>query len=173
MRVMTKGAISGELFREVEALLYAEARMLEENRFDDWLACLTDDIRYWMPVQESLDFSAKQAAVVEGFALYDDDKKSLELRVLRIQTGEAHAEVPPSSTLRLLSNIIVEPASTAESYNVHSSFMVYQERRGQHGVNFYGRRSDVLRRVRGELKLASRKIELAQAILPTAISIFF
>jgi len=109
----------------------------------------------------------------DSFALYDDDKKSLELRVLRIQTGEAHAEVPPSSTLRLVSNIIVEPAPADATYNVLSSFLVYQERRGQHGVNFYGRRKDVVRRVDGELKIARRKIELAQAILPTTISIFF
>jgi 3-phenylpropionate/cinnamic acid dioxygenase small subunit len=170
---MTKGAVSSELFREIEALLFAEARVLEQNRFDEWLAFLSDDIRYWMPVQESVDFAGQRTDTADSFALYDDDKKSLELRVLRIQTGEAHAEVPPSNTLRLVSNIIVEAASADDIYNVRSSFIVYQERRGQHGVNFYGRRQDVLRRVQGELKIASRKIELAQAILPTTISIFF
>lgn len=170
---MTKGAVSSELFREIEALLYAEARALEENRFDEWLAFLSDDIRYWMPIQESVDFAAQRTEGADSFALYDDDKKSLELRVLRIQTGEAHAEVPPSSTLRLVSNIIVEPALAPENYNVRSNFMVYQERRGQHGVNFYGRRKDVMRRVGSDLRIASRKIELAQAILPTTISIFF
>ena len=134
---------------------------------------LSDDIRYWMPVRESVDFPGQRTEVADSFALYDDDKKSLELRVLRIQTGEAHAELPPSSTLRLVSNIIVEPAAAAETYNVRSNFVVYQERRGQHGVNFYGRRKDVVRRVGDDLKIASRKIELAQSILPTTISIFF
>jgi 3-phenylpropionate/cinnamic acid dioxygenase small subunit len=170
---MTKGAVSIELFREIEALLYAEGRALEENSFDEWLALLSDDIRYWMPVQESVDFAGKPTEAAAGFALYDDDKKSLELRVLRIQTGEAHAEVPPSNTLRLISNIMVEPSSADDTYNVRSNFIVYQERRGQHGVQFYGRRKDVVKRVGSELKIANRKIELAQAILPTTISIFF
>lgn len=170
---MTRSAVSSELFREIEAFLYDEARMLDENRFDDWLACLADDIRYWMPVQESVNFPAPKAPTLDGFAIYDDDKKSLALRVLRIQTGEAHAEVPLSSTLRLVSNIVVEPGTSGETYSVRSNFIVYQERRGQHGVNFYGRRSDAIRRVQQDLKIASRKIELTQAILPATISIFF
>jgi dibenzofuran dioxygenase beta subunit len=170
---MTKGAVSNEVFQEIEALLYAEARALEENKFDEWLSYLSDDIRYWMPVHESVDFAGKPPEVADSFALYDDDKKSLELRVIRIQTGEAHAEVPPSSTLRIVSNIIVEPPSVDETYNVRSNFLVYQERRGQHGVHFYGRRKDAIRRVGGDLKIASRQIELAQAILPATISIFF
>jgi dibenzofuran dioxygenase beta subunit len=164
--------LSAELVREVEAFLYAEARLLERNRFDEWLACLADDVSYRMPVRESVEFAPDAQPASDGFALFDDDKKSLELRVLRIKTGEAHAEVPPSTTLRLVSNVMVEPAP-GDALAVRSSFMVYQERRGLHGVTFYGRREDVLRRDGGVLKIASRRIELAQAILPTTVSIFF
>ena len=67
----------------------------------------------------------------------------------------------------------VEATAADDSCHARSSFIVYQERRGQHGVNFYGRRNDVIRRVGSELKIASRKIELAQSILPTTISVFF
>jgi len=166
-----KPAISTELFREVEAFLYAEARTLEQNRFDDWLNCFADEVRYWMPVRENVDLASGVRAS-DSFALYDDDKKSLQLRVLRIQTGEAHAEVPLSTTLRMISNIIVSEAGDG-ALQVGSNFMVYQERRGLHGVTFYGHRNDILRRVGGELKITQRKIELAQTILPTTISIFF
>src|SRR5262249_60694301 len=98
---------------------------------------------------------------------------SLELRVLRIKTGEAHAEVPPSTTQRLITNITVEHAASAESLRVRSNFMVYQERRGQHGVTFLGKRDDVLRQVDGAFKISHRRIDLAQKVLPTTISIFF
>ena len=40
-----------EVIREVEQFLYREARLLDERRFYDWLELLTDDVRYWMPVQ--------------------------------------------------------------------------------------------------------------------------
>jgi len=153
---MRNDTISTELLREVEAFLYREARMLEDNRFDDWLKCFTDDVRYWMPIQESTDGSSGSGTESDTFALFDEDKKSLELRVLRIKTGAAHAEVPPSTTQRLITN-----------------FLVYQERRGQHGVTFFGKRDDVFKQIQGDFKIAERRVDLAQKILPTTISIFF
>jgi 3-phenylpropionate/cinnamic acid dioxygenase small subunit len=170
---MRNDTISPELFRGVETFLYREARMLEDNRFDDWLNCLSDDVRYWMPIRESTDGSSGSGKESDTFALFDDDKKSLELRVLRIKTGDAHAEVPPSTTQRLVTNIAVEPAAADDSLRVRSNFMVYQERRGLHGVTFFGKRDDVLRQIQGEFRIAQRRIDLAQKILPTAISIFF
>lgn len=171
---MTSAGVSLELQREVEQFLYAEARMLEDNRFDEWLDCFADDVRYFMPVRENVASSDDDGAS-DRFALYDDDKSSLRLRVLRIQTGEAHAEVPPSVTQRLITNVAAVPhaGDKAGRLRVTSSFMVYQERRGLHGVTFLGRRDDALSRVEGRLLINSRSILLAQAILPATISIFF
>lgn len=167
-------SISPALEREIKAFLYAEARMLQNNQFDDWLGCFTNDVHYWMPVRQSTEPGGDAAIAHDSFCLFDDDKKALELRVLRIKTGDAHAELPPSITCRLITNIFVEPANQAEdAWIVHSNFMVYQERRNQHGVSFYGGREDLLRLVDGKLKIAKRRIDLAQAILPTTISIFF
>ncbi len=166
-------AVKPELQCAVEAFLYSEARLLEDNRFDEWLECFSDDVRYWMPVRESTGASSDAAGNTDAFALYDDDKKSLTLRTLRIKTGIAHAEVPLSVTQRLITNVTAAPAAIDGEFDVNSSFMIYQERRGRHGTTFFGRRIDLLRRNEGRLLIARRKIELAQAILPATISIFF
>lgn len=166
-------AVSSELQREVEAFIYAEARLLEEHRFDDWLECFADDVRYWMPVREHVEGDAGTPGSSNGFALYDDDKQSLILRAMKIKTGIAPSEVPPSVTQRLITNVIVSTSGTGEEFNVSSNFVVYQERRGKHGVTFFGRREDVLRRAAGRFQIAKRKIELAQTILPSTLSIFF
>src|SRR5262249_21903072 len=159
---MTVG-ISPALQRDIEAFLYAEARMLEDNRFDDWLGCFTTDIHYWMPIRQSTGPEIESATSRDAFCLFDDDRKSLELRVLRIKTGDAHAELPPSVTCRLITNIFAEPSVAAdEAWTVYSNFMIYQERRNQHGVSFYGRRQDQLRLVDRKLKIAKRRIDLAQ-----------
>jgi 3-phenylpropionate/cinnamic acid dioxygenase small subunit len=171
-----KNNISDELYREVERFLYAEASLLEENRFGEWLTCFASDVRYWMPVRERVQEMPGVTSAADTFTLFDEDKKSLELRVLRLQTGTAHAEVPFSVTQRLVTNIMVETPSspaTDSALFVQSRFMVYQERRGLHGVTFCGRRKDVLRPVGAGFEIASRKIELAQQILPTTLSIFF
>src|SRR5947199_10519348 len=119
--------------------------MLEDNRFDDWLGCFTNDVRHWMPVRQSTDPGSGSATARDAFCLFDDDRKSLELRVLRIKTGDAHAELPPSVTCRLITNVLLEPDSGVDdAWIVRSNFMVYQERRNQHGVSFFGRRVDLI-----------------------------
>src|SRR5215469_15728738 len=163
---MKRRTVPWDVLKQVEAFLYAEARLLEDNRFDEWLLCLSDDIHYWMPVRQNIDAMAGDESPFGSFALYDDDKQSLELRVLRIKTGQAHAEVPLSVTQRLITNVTAEPA-TENALRVFSNFIVYQERRGQHGVTFYGRREDVLSHEKSALEIKKRKITLAQTILPT------
>jgi 3-phenylpropionate/cinnamic acid dioxygenase small subunit len=45
-----------QLRREIEEFLYAEAALLDERRFEAWLALLTDDIRYSMPMRRNVKF---------------------------------------------------------------------------------------------------------------------
>nr|ART40138.1 K175 [uncultured bacterium] len=125
-----------------------------------------------MPVREYVEAGPGAPAAADTFALFDDDKQSLSLRVARLETGIAHAEVPKSVTQRLITNVVIAPGADG-ALNVSSNFMVYQERRGRHGHTFFGRREDALRRDGGTLKIAARKVELAQTILPTTLSIFF
>jgi 3-phenylpropionate/cinnamic acid dioxygenase small subunit len=169
---MTGNALPWELLKRVETFLYAEARLLEDNNFDEWLTYFSDDVRYWMPVRQNVDPPINQDSSFESFALFDDDKESLRLRVLRIKTGQAHAEVPLSVTQRYITNVMAIPLGTSR-LRVHSNFLVYQERRGQHAVTFYGRREDILGHDVHAFEIQKRTIDLAQTILPTTISIFF
>ena len=45
--------------RTIEAFLYREARLADENRYDEWLALWTDDARYWIP-SNSYDYDPEQ-----------------------------------------------------------------------------------------------------------------
>jgi 3-phenylpropionate/cinnamic acid dioxygenase small subunit len=166
-------AVTTELERRIEVFLYREARLLELNRFDEWLALVAPEVRYWMPVREVLSNPAEETEMEDGFALYDDDKRSLELRTLRVQTGIAHAEAPITITQRLITNVVVEATDKADEYAVSSNFMIYQERRGRHCSTYYGRREDRIRASGDGFLIAARRIDLAQSILPATISIFF
>jgi 3-phenylpropionate/cinnamic acid dioxygenase small subunit len=44
------------LTREIEEFLYAEAELLDTRRFTEWLALLTEDVRYWMPMRRNVKF---------------------------------------------------------------------------------------------------------------------
>ncbi len=158
---------------EIEQFLYREAYLLEQGHFQQWLDLLTDDIRYWMPVRETVEGAEGDQTLKSAFALYDDDKASLILRVKRLQTGLAHAETPPSVTQRLITNVRIEATGGPNQLRVDANFLVFQSRRGLHDSIFIGRREDRLRRVNRAWKIAARKIILAQSVLPRAVSIFF
>jgi 3-phenylpropionate/cinnamic acid dioxygenase small subunit len=58
--------------------VYAEARLLDEQRFEDWLALFTDDAHYWMPLAPG-----QQDARLHTSLMYED-KLLLRVRVERL-----------------------------------------------------------------------------------------
>src|SRR5437762_12930240 len=101
--------MGGELIREVEQFLYREARLLDERRFHEWLALLTEDVRYWMVTRRNLYPRSSKAIDIlnpgrnvdetadeDGLTVLDETKKTLEGRGARLETGMARAEDPPS-----------------------------------------------------------------------------
>ena len=38
---------------EVQEFLFHEASLLDERRYQDWLALLTEDVHYWMPIRRT------------------------------------------------------------------------------------------------------------------------
>lgn len=168
-----------ELQVEVEQLLYYEARLLEEGRFDEWLDLFTEDATYRMPVRETVlqnRRSRSNQVVVEGelaFDLMNEDKTMLAVRVARLDTGLAHVETPESITPRFITNIEVEQMEGQDDFLARSNFFVAQLRNERSLDNFMGKREDLLRRESGQLKIARREVILAQAILPRPVSILF
>jgi 3-phenylpropionate/cinnamic acid dioxygenase small subunit len=168
--------VSPELYFEIQDFLFREANLLDEGRFEEWLGLLTEDVRYIMPVRRNIEVAGNvpvKPADNATFSLFDDDKPSLALRIRRVETGYAHAEVPRSTVQRVVSNIRIEPGASTGEVVAHSNFIAYQERRGRHAATFFGKRQDRLRREGGTWKIARRRIELAQTILPSTISILF
>lgn len=176
-----------EIIREVERFLYREARLLDERQFPEWIELFTDDVRYWMAGRTSRYPAASKAIslldhahsheelIQEGeLAILDETKETLRARIMRLDTGMAWAEDPPSRTRHLITNIEVEAGDTASELKVYSNYLVYRTR-GETEQDFYvGRREDVLSNVNGAWKVARRKIILDQnVLLAKNVSIFF
>lgn len=168
--------MDSQLRHRIEDFLYLEAELLDDRKLRDWLDLLTDDIRYWMPIRHNPldrpdDVSDELARPGEGF-YFDDDKTSLRIRVERVYTKNAWAEMPPSRTRHLISNVRIKKDDGSE-IEVHSNFLVYRTRMETDQDIFVGTRQDKLRRVSGEFKIARRTIILDQAVLSAKnISIF-
>ena len=91
-------------FEAVERLLYLEARLLDEGRFDEWLDLFTSDAVYWIPAgHPNIDPN-------EHVSIVYDTRRDMERRVARLNSGFAYAEDPPSKTHRHVSNIEIDSA---------------------------------------------------------------
>ena len=168
--------MDSELRHQVEEFLYLEAELLDDRKLREWLELLTDDVRYWMPIrhntlerpQEIVEELSKPG---EGY-YFDDDKQNLRLRVERVYSKSAWAELPPSRTRHLVSNVRIKKDNDTE-IEVHSNFLVYRTRMESDKDLFVGTRQDILRRVGGGFKIARRTIVLDQAVLDAKnISVF-
>lgn len=168
--------MASELRHQVEDFLYWEAELLDDRKLRQWLDLLTEDVRYWMPLRHNpLDrpenLSDELAGPGEAY-YFDDDIKSLRIRVERVYAKTAWAEMPPSRTRHLISNIRIKKDGGAE-IEVHSNFLVYRTRMEADRDIFVGTRQDVLRRVGSTFKIAKRTIILDQAVLDAKnISVF-
>jgi 3-phenylpropionate/cinnamic acid dioxygenase small subunit len=164
------------LQHDVEQTLFREAALLDAHDYHAWLEMLTDDVTYWMPIRSTrstADADREFTAFGEG-ALFDDDRKSLELRVEKHGTGYSWSEDPPSRTRHFLSNVrIVEKHADGE-LTVASNMLVYRSRLDDDETWWIGRRRDRLRKVDGRWKVARREIYLDQTVLKAKnLSTFF
>jgi len=163
---------------EVEAFLYREAELLDDRRFEEWLALFTEDARYWMPMRRNVphDDTAREFTR-EGLDVswFDEGKETLARRVKQILTGVHWAEEPLSRTCHMVSNVQVDAGDpSARELTVRSRFLIYRNRVETETDLLVGKRDDVLRRVDGALRIARRRIVLDQSVLLAKnLTVFF
>jgi 3-phenylpropionate/cinnamic acid dioxygenase small subunit len=164
------------LHHEIERALFDEAALLDAHDYAGWLATLTDDIVYWMPIRETRATAERDrefTAFGEG-AYFDEDRRSLELRIEKHGTGYAWSEDPPSRTRHCVSNVRILDKRPDGDVTVGSNLIVYRCRLDTDEDWWVGRRVDRLRKVDGRWKLARREIYLDQTVLTSKnLSTFF
>jgi 3-phenylpropionate/cinnamic acid dioxygenase small subunit len=168
--------MADDLRREIEDFYYREAELLDERKLREWFDLLTDDVRYWMPIRhnplERPDNPAAELAHPGDAFYFDDTKESLRIRVERVYARNAWAEMPPSRTRHLITNVRVGK-DDGKQIEARSNFLVYRTRMETDQDLFVGTREDRLRRVDHSFKIARRTIILDQAVLNAKnISIF-
>jgi len=168
------------LKQEIEDFLYREADLLDERRYEEWLALLAEDVRYWMPMRRNVKVDDLEREFTrEGLDIswFDEGKETLTRRVRQIQTGIHWAEEPVSRISHLISNIqLVEvnpSAAEPAEVSVRCRFLVYRNRVETETDILVGKREDLLRRGEGEWKIARRKIMLDQNVLLSKNLTFF
>jgi len=168
------------LKQEIEEFLYHEADLLDERRYDEWLALLAEDVRYWMPIRRNVKVDDLEREFTrEGLDIswFDEGKETLTRRVRQIQTGIHWAEEPVSRISHMVSNLRLLEANPSWSdpaeVTVRCRFLIYRNRVETETDFLVGKREDLLRRVAPDWQIARRKILLDQNVLLSKNLTFF
>lgn len=150
-------AVSSEILDTVDALIQREAALLDERRYEDWLALYAADAWYWAPHRP------EQTSPRDEVSLFYDDRMLMETRVRRLMTAIAHAETPRARTLRVVSRAAVAPSAEAGCDYVATAKFVMVEYR-LNGQRLYAGTSRFgLRRAGGGFSIAWKRVDLVNA----------
>jgi benzoate/toluate 1,2-dioxygenase beta subunit len=139
------------LRRRVEEFLYQEAKLIDEHRYEEWLALWSEDALYWVPCNSDNADPMRQAMIIY------DNRARLEERVYRLTSGAAWAQQPQSRTRRLISN--VEVREDSGGYAVESNCIIAELRRSRQDI-FAARLLHTLRPIGDSFRIALKKVLL-------------
>ena len=163
-----------ELWLELMPFYIREAWLLDERKFKEWLDLFTDDVLYFMPRRKNVPRreAHRELTQLGDLAILEEDKRYLQMRVARLDTGMAWAEDPPSRTRHMIGNLEAETAENGE-VKARTAFLVYRSHLETDSQLLSGYREDVLRKVEGAWKIAKRMIVLdANVLLDKNLSVF-
>ncbi len=83
-------------------LVYLEARLIDEKRFDEWYELFSEDALYWMPLTRD------QPIGEAGTSLYYEDKLVLKVRIERLRHPNAFSQQQPSFCQHVLQQPALE-----------------------------------------------------------------
>ena len=150
-----------------EEFLYAEARLIDEDKLEDWLQLFAADGIYWIPSYEEADPEVETSII-------HDDNHQLEKRIYQLRQHHL-AQDPRSRTVHFISNVEVVEGGSQNETGVHCNLIVYEMRPGDHQLlqpglaqtrAFVARCQYRLRRENGGWRIALKKILLIDRDLP-------
>lgn len=154
----------------IEDFYRREIRVLQDRRYQDWLALMDEGVTYRVPVT----VHTEAGLVVEDNALgyYDEDMTLLKARVQKLESRRSWVENPPSR-LRYFLQVLDIRAGDGEEVLVSSNLLLFQHRWNldQH---FSGERHDVLLPHADGFRVRARTVILdRQGFTEQGLSVFF
>jgi 3-phenylpropionate/cinnamic acid dioxygenase small subunit len=179
--------LTPELQLSLEQFYYREARLLDNRKYQEWLALCAADISYSMPARTNVMVDNREQGQQDmisvereledidsdGCPLREENIIHLMLRVDRAYKRNSWAENPPARTRRIIGN--VELTGMEENrLSVLNNFHMFYARPGSADFFYAGQRRDTLVAADGSYTIARREIimDMADINVPTLGLIF-
>ncbi|NWL10415.1 3-phenylpropionate dioxygenase [Paenarthrobacter nitroguajacolicus] len=152
---------------ELARWIVEEAYILDDQRYEEWLDSLAEDIHYIMPVRVTTALGAGYTTS-PGMAHWDENKYSLNRRVARFLTEHAWTEDPPSRLRHYIANVRCFLTDVEDEYIVDSAVLLFRSRGDTNAAStISAHREDVLRRTGNSFELARRVVMVDESVLRT------
>ena len=140
--------------------VYREARLLDELRYEEWLALYADEAHYWMPAEWQQTDPKLQASLMY------EDKLLLRIRVERLANARTFSQKPKSRAQHLLQRPMVDAFDPdAGRFRTWTSFH-YVETRQDDQQLFAGWATHDFVLVDGALKVKLKRVDLVNFDAP-------
>ena len=154
---MSAQSVSPDLERLLQAVVVREARLLDEQRLDEWDALFADDGVYWLPASP-----AAQDPRLEASHLYDD-RMLRRVHIERLRSAHAYSQQPAGRCHHLLQAPEVLEANFAEDNFYLRTAFLHTELRAGRTVTLPGVAHHRLRRVASGFLIVLKRVDLLHA----------
>ncbi len=140
--------------QDLIAFVIREARLLDELRFEEWLALFTEDGRYWMPLEWGQTDRRLHAN------LMDEDKLLLQIRVERLKGNRTFSQKPKSRCHHVLQVPTVDARDDASgTYQLYTPFHYVETRLDEQNL-YAGWAKHTLVMEGGTLKIRLKRVDV-------------
>lgn len=154
---------------QVSQFLFKEARFLDDEQWDEWLACYAPEASFWMPAWDD-DDKLTEDPQSEISLIYYPDRQGLEDRIFRIKTERSSATMPDTRTSHNISNIEIverEGSKVTVRFNWNTLSYRYKTSYSYFGMSFY-----VIDFSDNESKILSKYVVLKNDYINQVIDIY-
>ncbi len=171
MKATTNAQEQNLVFQGAE-LLYREGMLLDERRWDEWIALYAPDCEFWMPMwgtEETLNNDPNTALS----HIFYRSRAGLEDRIVRIRSRRSPASTPLARTSHTISNVLALEPPTASNMRLRAAWscnVLFIRAKEQHV--FFGYSEYELRLVDDGWVIAKKKVILQNDLIPTMLDIY-
>ena len=148
---------------ELIDFVYAEARLIDEKRLEEWYELFADDGCYWVPLTRG-----QQNGRTDNSLMFED-KLLLQVRIRRLRNPHAYSQAPQSWCQHIMQAPSVADRGASTGTAVLRTAFLYVESQLDHQEIYAGVVWHHLKRVGERLAILLKKVELlnCEAALPS------
>ena len=161
--------MSPELSNAARELVALEGWLIDQRDWDAWLELYTEDAEYWLPCWDD-EYTLTQDPNTELSLIYYNSRAGLEDRVFRLRTERSLASTPLPRTCHM-TDVAAVTASTNGDIVVQSNWTTHSYRLTK-AHSFFGQQTHTLRTTDDGLKIAKRKVIVANDRIPNVLDIY-